>query len=484
MPAHAHDVARQAGTVRNRPYAVLIVTTLGLFTVIVVGAAVVVALPAMSRHFGVSAATANWFVLAFMLGNASSILVCGRVSDLLGRRRVYLVGILAFVIVSVLIVFAPNAGILIALRALQGIAAATTVTNSAALVADAFPANRVGLALGLNLTASATANTLGPAVGGTLTTAFGWEYIFLIGVPFGFAALFLGARCLSESRGIRAAREPFDYAGAALSSLGLAALIFGVTQVSVSGWLNPIVIVSLTLGAAALAAFVIIESCVASPLVDLTLIKSAVRACAYSAAFFSSFSRAGALSLIALQLQIVSGRTPAEASLAIGAMALLTVIGAPISGRMSSSLRGAQYLSRIGALLTALGLTGFVFGWGADSLPAVVSWSALLGFGVGLFTPPNTTIIMSGVSTDRLSTANAVRSMLFNTAQALGTTVSLLILSAAGLHTYAEVVTDTHIVTGFQVGFAVLLLSALCSLTLSFARARTAPARFAEGRAG
>jgi EmrB/QacA subfamily drug resistance transporter len=448
---------------------VLSVTTLGITFVIVNGSSVNVALPAMSAYFDVQANTADWFLLAFMLANTASILVFGRISDMLGRKRIYLGGLAVFVLLSAASVFAPNATVLIILRVLQGIAAATTVTNTAALIADAFPPHRLARGLGMNLTAAAVANTIGPTVGGVLITAFGWQSIFLINIPFGLAAIILGARVLSGKRHVPATPEKFDFAGAALSAAGLVALLYGVNRISVSGIGDPVVIVSIIAGILLLVAFVLVETRVAHPLVDIALVRNWGRACAYGAAFFNSFSRAGVVVLVVLHQQIVGHRTPAEAGLVVMVMALAMMVSTPFAGRLSDTY-SARTLSGIGGLSLVIGLTGLAVFISDNSLITVSAWLIVVGFGIGFFTTPNTTSIMSGITPNRRATANAIRSMLFNSAAALGTTVSLLTVTASGVQTYASTDSDPRVQMGFQIGMGVLAASALVALILALSR--------------
>ncbi|MGY4857452.1 MFS transporter [Cryobacterium sp. AP23] len=476
-PTPESDPAAEARHARR----VLAVTTLGITFVVINGSSVNVGLPSMSAHFDVAASTADWFLVAFMLANTASILVFGRISDMLGRKRIYLAGLAAFVVLSVLSVFAPNAGVLIALRVLQGIAAATTVTNTAALIADASPPNRLARGLGLNLTAAAVANTIGPTVGGVLITAFGWQSVFLINVPFGIAAIVLGAYVLKDTHRAGAAREKFDYAGAGLSAAGLAALLYGVNRVSFGGIADPGVIVFIGSGVVLLAAFVVVETRVAHPLVDVSLVRDWGRACAYGAAFFNSFSRAGVVVLVVLHEQIVGDRTPAEAGIVVMVMAIAMMVASPIAGRLSDSY-AARGLSALGGLALVVGLTGLAVFIRDDSPVVTMVWLAVVGAGIGLFTAPNTTSIMAGVAPNRRATANAVRSMLFNSAQALGTTVSLLVVAASGLSSYAGTVSNPLVEAGFQRGLFVLAGSALLALVLAIIRGGPWLARIPVGR--
>ncbi|MCW2603461.1 MAG: Drug resistance transporter, EmrB/QacA subfamily [Pseudonocardiales bacterium] len=448
---------------------VLGVTTLGLMFVIINASSVNVALPSMSEDFDVRPQTADWFLLAFMLANTAAILSFGRISDMLGRKRIYLWGLAAFVVLSVLAAFAPTAGTLIALRVLQGIAAATTVTNTAALIADAFPSHLLAYGLSLNLTAAAVGNSIGPTVGGFLITLFGWQAIFLINVPFGVAAVALGMRVLPADRARAGPRDRFDFLGAVLSAAGLAAVLYGVNQISGHGIGDPRVALWLGSGAALLAGFVVAEMRSSHPLVDIALVRTFSRACAYGAAYFNSFSRAGLVILVVLQQQIVGHRSAAEAGFVIMVMAIAMMVAAPVSGRLSN-IYTARTLSFLGAAGLVIGCAGLMLSVGSRSLVWVSIWLLLAGAGIGLFTTPNSTAIMSGIAPNRRATANAIRSVLFNSGQAIGTTIALLLVAGSGVESYADQVDSPQIRAGFQAGYAVFLGSAVIAMVLAVSR--------------
>lgn len=450
-------------------YAVLGVTSLGLMVVIMSGTAITVALPALSASLGATAGTADWFLLSFMLAQTSFILVFGRLSDMLGRRRVYLWGLTAFTILSLAAVLAPSAGWFIAVRAAQGVAAATTVANTSALVARAFPASRLAYGLGLNFAAASVATTVGPTLGGVLTDAFGWQAVFLVNLPFGAAAVLLGLRVLRPpAPGASAAHERFDLAGAALVSAGLAALLVAVNRVSSAGVGDVVVWLLAGAGVGLLALFCLVETRVTHPLVDVALVLDRSRGTAYAAAFFNSFARGGITVLAVLQLEIVQGRSASSAGVIVMAMAIGMTVGAPVAARCSAAVPVRSLLTASGSLFV-LGLVGLAY-WTGDSVVGHVSWLFLVGFAIGAFATPNTTAIMAGVAPNRATVANAVRSTLFNGGQAIGTSVSLLVVTAAGITDYAQQDSSPEVVAGFRTGLLVLAASAAGAAVLSVVR--------------
>lgn len=450
-------------------YAVLGVTSLGLMVVIMSGTAINVTLPALSRSLEASAGLADWFLLSFMLAQTSFILVFGRLSDMLGRRRVYLWGLVAFTALSVAAVFAPSAGWFIAIRAAQGIAAATTVANTSALVARAFPPEKLAYGLGLNFAAASVATTIGPTLGGVLTDAFGWQAVFLVNLPFGTAAVLLGLRVLRPpAPGASSAHERFDLVGALLVSAGLAALLFAVNRVSSAGLGDWAVWTLAGSGVGLIALFCVVETRVAHPLVDVSLVRDPSRGLAYGAAFFNSFARGGITVLAVLQLEIVQGRSASSAGIIVMAMAVGMAIGSPVAARCSATVPVRTLLSVSGGLFV-LGLVGMAY-WTADSIVGHVAWLFVVGFAIGAFATPNTTAIMVGVAPNRATVANAIRSTLFNGGQAIGTSVTLLVITAAGITDYAQQDSSPDVVAGFRAGLVVLAVSAAGAAVLSVVR--------------
>ncbi|MCW2696644.1 MAG: Drug resistance transporter, EmrB/QacA subfamily [Modestobacter sp.] len=461
--------------IRRQCRRVLSVTTLGLMLVLMTGTSVTVALPEMSAAFRVASSTADWFVVSFMLANTASILVFGRISDLIGRKRLYLGGLAVFTVVSLLCPLADNSTTMIVLRVLQGIAAATTVSNTTALIADSFPPHRLTFGLSMNVTAAAVAHTVGPAVGGVLITAFDWRAIFLMNVPFGIAAIVWGSRVLQKAPRRTGTREPFDLQGAVLSTAGMVSLLVAINRASTWGMADPRTLGLAAAGVALLGLFARTETRSPAPLVDLMLIRDAARACAYGAAFFNSLTRAGVTVLVVLHLQVTLQRTAAEAGLVLLAMGVATVAGSPVGSWLSRDW-SARALSTTGSVVILAGLAGVLVTVAHPHAPLWATGGALaaVGWGVGLFAAPNTAAIMAGVDRDRRATASGVRAMLFNGGQAVGTAVTLLILNSwlarSGVETYAAGAGRDASSWGSLIALMLLMAANAASLALSILR--------------
>ncbi|MFW0786052.1 MFS transporter [Gordonia sp. CPCC 206044] len=452
------------------PYAVLWVTSFGLLLMLVNNTSVNVALPQLSDAFGASTSVAGWFLLGFMLANTSSILIFGRVSDMFGRKRIYLWGLTAFMIASLLAAFSPNAAVFVALRAVQGVAAATIVSNTTAIVADAFPSDRLTHALSINLTAAAVGNTIGPAIGGVLVSAFGWQSVFLVNVPFGVVAVLLGLKYVPTRR-VHEGTGRFDLSGAVLSVVGLAVILYGLDRMSSHGFGDVIALVMTGGGVLVLSVFVLVELRIRDPLVDMTLLRDVGRSCAYIAAFFSSFARAGVTVLVVLHQQMVCGRSAAQAGLVVMVMAIAMTVATPFVGRLTDVV-GSRWVIGVGGALVVGGLGGLAASTAESSLVITSVWLVFVGLGIGLFTAPNTAAIMENVPGQRRTVANAVRSMLFNTAQAMSTSICLLVVATSGIASFAVESNTPAVTQAFTLSYLLCALTALLAMVFSLLRAR------------
>ncbi|SDG39991.1 MFS transporter [Pseudonocardia oroxyli] len=416
----------------RRGWTVLVVTTFGSLLVFLNSTATNVALPAISADLSIAAATADWILLSFMLTLSMSVLVVSRISDMVGRRRIYLAGLGILVVSSVGAAFATGPAVLATLRGVQGVAAAIIITGATAVISDVFPAHRLAGALSINIMTASAAGMLGPLVGALLLESLGWRSLFLVNVPFGLVALALAAKVLPRDRRARRAGESLDVPGAVLSAVGLACLLLAVNRSSAWGVTDPRV---LGLGVAAVAilgAFVVVERRAARPLVDLGLVADRNRALAYATAFLMALPQAAALVLVVLYQQTVLGSSSVEAGIAATVTAAALVVTSPVAGVLARFLT-PRAVSSAGCALTAVGylLLGLSM-TGAGTGGAFWVGLVLVGAGNGIFMAPNTASIVRGLPVDRRGIANGIRSLMFNSAQTLGAALALL-LAAAGL---------------------------------------------------
>lgn len=388
-----------------------------------------VALPTVVRHFQAGATAASWILLAFMLTQTLLMVSFGRLADLFGRRSMYLAGLATFTVASLLAGLAPNAWALVGFRVLQAAGSAMLLTNSAALVTDAFPRHRLGQGMGIYLASFSIAQLLGPTLGGFLAAHAGWRWLFWYNVPVGVACLAWGAIAL---RPVRASgeRRSLDLPGNLLALLALGSGLVALSQVTSLGWTAPAVLVGLLVFAAGVPAFLLVERRARHPVIDVTLFSDRGFAFGLLASFLNSVAQIGVVLLVALYFQAVGGEDPLAAGLRVLPLALTALVFSSTSGLLQHRV-GARTLTIVGNLVTGAGLLVLLLSVGTHiRYEHIVVGLVLAGAGSGLFMPSNTTALLRGLPSARLGIANAMRLMLQNTGIVVGTAVILSVLTS------------------------------------------------------
>jgi EmrB/QacA subfamily drug resistance transporter len=476
------DTGRAADDTAQERYAwrVLSVTSLGVLLSGINTSTMDVALPVVARHFSASATQASWIVLSYMLVNTVLILVFGRVADMVGRRRLYLVGLGVLTGASVLCGFAPSAFILAICRALQAVGAAALITNTTALLTDAFPRRLLSTGLSFNVTGVSAAQVAGPIVGGALASSFGWRAVFWFNVPFGVAGLLWATRTLRTDPP-RRAREPFDLVGAALTVTLVGGLVLALSEGGALGWSNPLVVVGGVLFAASLPVFIVTQRRRRYPMLDLSVFSDRERSMAYASTLLMAVARFAVVLLIALYLQAASGADPFQAGLRVIPVAGGMVLASPVAGRLAQRYP-ARWVSSIGMAIAAAGLAVLAVTISPSLDYPVIGGSLLaVGIGAGIFMTPNTSSIMGGVEPARRGIANGVRSMLQNTGYVISTAMSLAIVTSpltpsqkqaayAGTLSRLSLPALDKFTGGYRTALAVLAGVCVLGMVLSLAR--------------
>lgn len=408
-----------------RPSLVLATCCLSLVLVGLDVTIVNVALPAIRSGLGAGVTGLQWVMDAYTLAVASLMLLTGSMADRFGRRRVFRVGLVLFTLASVLCSLAPGIGALIACRLLQGVGASMLNPVALSIIAASFPAPAAraraigtwGAVLGISL-------GLGPVLGGALTEAFGWRWIFLVNLPVGLAALALTAWYVPESRAARP-RAP-DPVGQLLVTAGLGCLAGALIEGQRLGWASWPILLLLAVSGLSLAGLVFYERRRAEPLVELRFFASVpfTGAALIALAAFGCF--AGLLFLGTLYLQQVRGLPALQAGLCTLPLASMTLVCGPLSGRMVARFgtRLSLLLAGAGLLSGALVLTRLT----ADSpLALLLSGYALFGAGIGLVNPPVSTVAMAGLPPGQAGMAAAMAS----TSRQFGATLGVALAGAA-----------------------------------------------------
>ena len=343
-----------------------------------------VALPSIQRGLGASFSDLQWVIDAYALTLAGVLLAAESLADRVGRRRVFTLGLAVFTFSSLMAGIAVSPVWLHLARAAQGTGGAMMFGTSLALIAQEFQGRERGTALGIWGATTAAALSIGPLVGGALTEAISWRWIFLVNVPIGIAAIVIARLRLAESRGDRAGG--LDLPGVATLCPSLFLLVFSLIRGNDEGWGSPMIVASLAGAIVGLALFLRIELRARAPLLDLRLFRKPAFTGATLVAFCLSASILSMFLYITLFLQDVLGYSPLQAGLRQLPVTGLLLVVSPVSGRLSARI-APRLLMGTGLALVSLGLL-LMHGIGAGS-----GWTALLpgqicaGIGIGLTTP-------------------------------------------------------------------------------------------------
>ncbi len=390
------------------------------------GSIVNIALPAIQSDFGVVLTTIEWVVVAYLLVVGSLLLPVGRLGEVLTFKRVYLAGFSVFTVASVLCGAAPNEGWLIAFRILQGTGAAMLMAMGPAIVARTFPAGERGRALGLNGVSVSLGLSLGPALGGLLTQVGTWRAIFLINAPIGLLAIVWAARVLPSETAGRG--QSFDVRGAALSGVGLFALLLALSEGQTWGWTSlstvGLLLVFVVLG----VAFVAVERASLQPIIDLALFRIRPFSAGLASVVVAFAGLFTATFLLPFLLEQGSGFQPAEAGLLLTPVPISMALVAPFSGAASDRY-GPRVLASGGMAVMALALLSLTQLPLEFTLPDLIWRLVLLGVGQGLFMSPNSSAVLGSVPPPRVGTASGTLAQMRVTGQALGIALSAAIVA-------------------------------------------------------
>ena len=374
--------AAQATSDRSRLWTLLVVSV-GLFMCVLDNLVVTVALPSIHRDLGASIQTLEWTVNGFVLSFAVLLMTGAALGDRFGRKRMFVIGILLFTLASAGSALAPNMGVLIATRALQGAGAAIVTPLTLTLLASTFPEDKRGLAIGVWSGISGIAVALGPLVGGAVIQLSSWHWIFWINVPVGLILAPTAMRVLSESYG---GQRGLDLPGLGLVSTGLFGLIFGLIRAQTLGWGKLEVIISLAAGAVLLIGFVAQELRTDSPMLPMSFFKQRSFSVTNVVSLSMYFGMFGSIFFMSQYLQNVLGNSALEAGVKMLVWTGSTMLVAPLAGYFSEKL-GSRFFMVAGLTLQAIAL-----GWLASEVKVDQSYASMVlpficggsGHGAGL----------------------------------------------------------------------------------------------------
>jgi len=406
----------------NRKWWTLGAMCFALFMIMLDNTIVNVALPSIQKDLGASISGLEWTINGYTLSFAVLLATGGRLGDIFGRRLMFMTGVVIFALSSATAGFAPNETALVLSRVVQGVGAALMMPGTLSIITDAFPAHERGKAMGTWAGVSALALAVGPVLGGFLTEHVSWRAIFYVNIPVAIGAVLATLFAVRESRDTSVGRE-VDYAGVAVLTVGLTALVLALVEGNSWGWGSTEIIGLLALAALALPAFVLVENRVKAPMVQFDLLSDRNFLAAVCVAMIISFGMLGVFFFLALYMQDILGYSPLQAGIRFLPATLMIVGVAPVAGRLSDRW-GPRWLIAVGLVIVAASLFSFsriaVDSTYLDLLPGFM----LLGIGIAMTMSPMTSAAMNAVPVQKAGIASGVLSMFRMVGGSLGVAVT------------------------------------------------------------
>jgi EmrB/QacA subfamily drug resistance transporter len=416
---------------------VLVVVSIAQLMVVLDATVVNIALPSAQTDLGFGDSQRQWIVTAYALAFGSLLLLGGRIGDLIGRKRIFLIALIAFAAASALGGAAPSFGVLVAARAIQGVAGAMLAPAALSTLVTTFtdPHER-GKAFGAFGTVAVGGGAVGLILGGVLTEYLSWRWCMYVNVVFA-AAAFVGALIyMSPSK--PPVRPRIDIIGTALAALGLFGIVFGFSQAEIDGWSSAVTITSLILGGAFLIAFVLVERIVEHPLLPLRVVADRSRGMAFAAVGIAGLAMFGLFLFLTYYLQVVKHFSPVSSGLAFLPMIACVMISSNLSNIVTLPRFGPRTVITIGMVLGFLGL-GYLSRLDVNSsytgsvLPALV----LMGLAMGMVMAPSMNTATAGVKPQDAGVAAALVSTMQQVGGSVGTAV-LSTIAASATTSYAQ----------------------------------------------
>jgi EmrB/QacA subfamily drug resistance transporter len=473
-------------TAENRKWWTLVAVSFGLFMIMLDNTVVNVALPSIRADLGISVSELEWVVNAYALTFGVLLLSGGKLADLLGRRRIFIAGLVVFTGASLWCGLAGGAASLIAARTVQGVGAALMNPATLSIITATFPPRQRGTAIGIWAGVSALALAIGPLVGGLLTERIGWSWIFFVNVPVGGLAV-LAARAFVDETKDTSREQRLDLPGLVTSAVGLFALTYGLIETNTHAWSSSRVVVLFALAALSLAVFVLLESRQRLPMLDLSLFRNRTFSGANATMALVGLAMFGVFFYNSLFIQNVLGYSALETGATFLPMTVLIILVAPVAGRISDRI-GPRWL--MGAGMTLLTVSLLLFGTldQRSSFWNILPGLLVGGVGMAITMAPTTAAAMGSVPVDKAGVGSAVINSMRQVGGSLGiavmgTLVATRVNVGLGSPGYAvEFVDGYH--RALQVGAAILLAGAVVSVLTVRRTHRAEPQAVVEAAVG
>lgn len=402
----------------RRRWLVLINVVIMTLMVMIDGSIVGVALPVMADEMGVRMGDVQWVNTAYLLMTCAAILICGRLGDIHGKVRIFMIGVAVFTVGSLLCGISTSLPLLVAARALQGLGGAAAFSNNQGIITETFPSNERGHALGWIATAASVGALVGPSLGGLILSVADWGGIFLVNVPVGVIMFLMGLKILPNRR----PKHPgaLDIPGSVLLFFSLMLIVSGLTELQQST--STLVWAQLGVGAVLLAAFVLVEQRVADPVFPLGVLKNPSLLLNMGTLFALFFVVGGHSIIIPFYLQDARAMSAGTAALFMTVVPIVTGIIGPIAGAVSDRV-GCYIPTCIGLAFAAAGEVLFSMWTGTTSTLQLVLSLIVYAIGSGLFNAPNNSLVMGSARPEDLGFMGGFAAFARNFGQVAGLTV-------------------------------------------------------------
>jgi len=459
----------------NRKWWTLAAVAFGLFMIMLDNTVVNVALPSIERDLHVSISSLEWVVTAYALTFAALLITGGKLGDLFGRRRIFIVGIAIFTLSSLACGLAPTAGFLIGARAVQGVGAALMNPASLSIITATFAPRERGQAIGIWAGVSAMALAIGPLVGGLIVDNINWNWIFFINVPVGVVGIVVSQLVIKESRDT-SHEQSIDIPGLVLSSAGLFAVSYALIEGNKHGWTSPEIIGLFAGAAALLVAFVLVEHFQRLPMLDLSLFKIGSFTGANLVAMLVSLGMFGVFFFVSLYIQNILGFSPTKAGASFLPMTLLIIVVAPIAGKASDRI-GSRWLMGIGMTLVGVSLLLYQRVGLHSTFWTLLPAMLLGGVGMAMTMSPMTAAAMGSVPVDKAGVGSGV----LNSFRQLGGSLGIALMGAIVASYVSPAVSPRspeaaqQFVNGLHAALLVSALITFAAAVVAIALVRTRP---------
>jgi len=443
---------------------VLLVSAFAAFLVPFLSSAANLALPSIGKEFHANAIGLGWVISSFILSSAIFLLPFGRLGDIVGRKKIFFMGILLFTVSTFLIIFSWSIVSLIIFRILQGLSSAMIFGTSMAIITSVFQPGERGRAIGINITSTYLGLSCGPVIGGFLTQYLGWRSIFAFLVPFGIISLILINRKI-KTEWAEAVGEKFDWRGSVVYGIALASFMYGFSQLpSLFGWLCIAIAVLMAI------VFLIIENKISNPVFDIRLIMQNRVFALSSVAALINYSATSAIGFfISLYLQYLKGLDSRTAGLIMISQPIAMTLLSPVAGKLSDK-KNPGVIASIGMAITASGLILLCFIREDTPDYFIVLLLLLMGIGFGLFSSPNSNAIMSSVEKRYLGVASGVVGTMRMIGQMMSMGIAMMLLSLYIGKQPINHATYPGLISAMRTGFIIFSVLSVLGIFASLAR--------------